>query len=133
MPIGFELEVPTFVGWDQLLASTPTLDVVDVVTPNADLGAITLAAIERGLHVLVEKPLATTVAACDAIVDAARRSGRVVAVGHELRLSPLWGRVAAEIMAGRIGRPLSCTIHLWRRSFRPGAGGWRHDPARVGN
>ena len=127
------LGVPAFVGWGEMLAGDPDLDVVDVVAPNADHGAITLAALSAGKHVLVEKPLAATVAVCDAVVEAARRSGRVVAVGHELRLSPLWGRVKAEIDAGRIGCPLSCSIHLWRRSFRSGAGGWRHDPARVGN
>ena len=129
-----ELGVPAVVGWQELLARPdPALDVVDVVAPNVLHAEITLAALEAGLHVLVEKPLATTLPDCDAIVAAARRRDRVVAVGHELRLSPLWGRLKHEIAAGRIGQPLSCAIHLWRRSFRGGSGGWRHDPARVGS
>ena len=129
-----ELAVPAVIGWPELLARSDLgIDLVDIVAPNALHGDIALASLAAGKHVLVEKPMATTVAACDAIVDAADRANRVVAVGHELRLSPLWGRVKAEISSGRIGRPLSCTIHLWRRSFRAGASGWRHDPEQVGS
>ena len=127
-----ELGVPAFAGWRALLDGVE-LDAVDVVAPNATHAEVALAALEARLHVLVEKPLATTLADCDAIVRAARRSSRVVAVGHELRFSPLWGHVKGEIATGRIGRPLACSIHLWRRSFRLGSGGWRHDPARVGS
>ena len=127
-----ELGVPAFADWRAMLDGTE-LDAVDVVAPNALHAEIALVALEAGLHVLVEKPLATTLADCDAIVAAARRSGRVVAVGHELRLSPLWGHVKGLIATGRIGRPLACSVHLWRRSFRLGSAGWRHDPARVGN
>lgn len=127
-----ELGVPAFAGWRAMLEQIE-LDAVDIVVPNAMHAEVTLAALEAGLHVLVEKPLATTLADCDAIIQAARRSDRVVAVGHELRLSPLWGHVKGVIATGRIGRPLACSIHLWRRSFRLGSGGWRHDPARVGS
>ena len=129
-----QLGVPAIIGWQAMLARPDLeLDVVDVVAPNVLHAEIALAALEAGRHVLVEKPLATTLPDCDAIVEAGRRRGRTVAVGHELRLSPLWGRLKDEIAAGRIGRPLSCSIHLWRRSFRGGADGWRHDPARVGS
>lgn len=132
--VAAELGVPAFADWREMLARADlALDVVDIVTPNALHAAIALAALEAGRHVLVEKPMAITLEACDAIVAAAERSRRVVAVGHELRLSPLWGRVKREIEAGRLGRPLACSIHLWRRSYRGGSGGWRHDPGRVGN
>ena len=132
--VGAELGVPAFAGWQEMLARPDlALDAVDVVAPNVLHAEIALAALEAGLHVLVEKPLATTLPDCDAIVEAGRRCGRTVAVGHELRLSPLWGRLKDEIAAGRIGRPLSCSIHLWRRSFRAGADSWRHDPSRVGS
>ncbi|MCC6179397.1 MAG: Gfo/Idh/MocA family oxidoreductase [Chloroflexi bacterium] len=129
-----ELGVPAFAD-DRAMLAQPDLrlDVVDVVAPNAAHAGAALAALEAGCHVLVEKPLATTRAGCDAILETARRCGKVVGVGHELRLSPLWGRVKQEIERGRIGRPRACTITLWRRSFRPGSRGWRHDPARVGS
>lgn len=128
-----EFGVPVFTDYRQLLAAPLDLDVVDVVTPNALHAEVALAALERGKHVLVEKPLATTLEDCAAIAAAAARAGRMVAVGHELRVSPLWERVKAEIQSGRIGRVLAFWVHLWRRSFRPGASGWRWDPAQVGS
>ena len=57
----------------------------------------------------------------------------MLAVGHELRLSSLWGRVKDLVDAGSIGEPLYLLIELWRRPYRPGSEGWRYDVRRVGN
>ena len=57
----------------------------------------------------------------------------MLAVGHELRLSSLWGRVKELIDAGAIGEPLYALIELWRRPYRLGSDGWRYDIGRVGN
>ncbi len=56
-----------------------------------------------------------------------------LAVGHELRLSSLWGRVKELIDEGAIGEPLYALVELWRRPYRLGSGGWRYDISRVGN
>ncbi len=109
------------------------LDAVDVVGPNHTHADHAVAALARGLHVLVEKPLANSVADCDRIIAAARAAGRCVSVGHELRVSTQWGLIADEIGKGAIGTPMAATYSLFRRPFRGGAGGWRHDPARVGS
>ena len=55
------------------------IDAVVITTPHHVHVAEALAAIEAGKHVLVEKPLATTVADCDRIIDAAARRGVVLA------------------------------------------------------
>jgi myo-inositol 2-dehydrogenase/D-chiro-inositol 1-dehydrogenase len=70
---------------------------------------------------------------CDELIRLARSRNRVLAVGHELRLSSLWGRVKELIDEGTIGEPLYALIELWRRPYRLGSGGWRYDIARVGN
>ena len=57
----------------------------------------------------------------------------VLAIGHELRLSSLWGKVKEMIVAGAVGEPLYVLIELWRRPYRFGSGGWRYDTRRVGN
>jgi myo-inositol 2-dehydrogenase/D-chiro-inositol 1-dehydrogenase len=67
------------------------------------------------------------------LIALARERNRVLAVGHELRLSSLWGKVKELIDAGAIGEPLYAFIELWRRPYRLGSGGWRYDLGRVGN
>jgi predicted dehydrogenase len=57
-------------------------DVVDICTPPASHAQLASAAIELGAHVLIEKPMATTLPDCDSIVNAARRRNINVCVGH---------------------------------------------------
>jgi myo-inositol 2-dehydrogenase/D-chiro-inositol 1-dehydrogenase len=109
------------------------LDVVDIVLPSHLHADAAAAALESGRHVLLEKPMTLSVADCDALIALAERKERLLAVGHELRLSHLWGRVRSMIDAGDIGDPLYAMIELWRHPYRQGAGGWRYDIARVGN
>ena len=57
----------------------------------------------------------------------------ILAMGHELRMSSLWGRVKSLIDQGAVGEPLYAMIELWRRPYRMGADGWRYDLNRVGS
>jgi myo-inositol 2-dehydrogenase / D-chiro-inositol 1-dehydrogenase len=81
----------------------------------------------------MEKPMAVTEAECDELVTLAREQQRVLAVGHEFRISTLWGRVKEMIDQDAIGEPQYALIELWRRPYRLGADGWRYDIERVGN
>jgi myo-inositol 2-dehydrogenase/D-chiro-inositol 1-dehydrogenase len=109
------------------------LDAIDVVLPSHLHHAAARAALEAGRHVLLEKPMALTVGHCDDLIELARARGCVLAVGHEMRLSSLWGKVKEMIDAGAVGRPLYLLVELWRRPYRLGADGWRYDVGRVGN
>jgi len=109
------------------------LDAVDIVSPNHTHADHAIAALAAGKHVLAEKPLANSVADCDRILAAARAAGRLVSVNHELRVSSQWGMIREEIAAGHIGAVTAANYTLFRRPFRPGASGWRHDGARVGS
>ncbi len=115
------------------LVADPALDVVDVVTPNHTHAGIGIAALEAGKDLLLEKPMATTLEGCDRLIAAARQNDRLINVGHELRLSSQWGTIKRLIDEGRIGRPAYANLSLFRHPYRPGAGGWRHDPGRVGS
>jgi myo-inositol 2-dehydrogenase/D-chiro-inositol 1-dehydrogenase len=121
-----------YADWDELLRREEA-DVIDVVLPSHLHHAAARAALEAGRHVLLEKPMALTVADCDELIGLARARGRVLAVGYEMRLSSLWGRAKALIDAGAVGAPLYVLVELWRRPYRPGADGWRYDADRVGN
>ena len=125
-------DVPVHLGYRDLL-DRPDVDVVVIVVPNDLHEEIATTALARGRDVLVEKPLAPTLEACDRMIDAARRAGRVLSVGHELRLSTQWGRIKTLIDAGDIGEPLAVVINLFRFPYRPGSQGWRYQPARIGS
>jgi myo-inositol 2-dehydrogenase/D-chiro-inositol 1-dehydrogenase len=77
--------------------------------------------------------MALTVAECAALNSLAREHGRLLAVGFELRLSELWGKVKELVDAGAVGEPLYALIELWRRPYRQGSEGWRYDLRRVGS
>jgi myo-inositol 2-dehydrogenase / D-chiro-inositol 1-dehydrogenase len=117
----------------EVLVRRDDIDVVDVVVPNDLHHAVAIAALTAGKHVILEKPMATTVADAEAIAAAARAQQRLLAIGHEARLSPQWGKIKQLIDAGAIGHPLSAAIHLWRFPYRRGASDWRYDAGRVGD
>jgi myo-inositol 2-dehydrogenase/D-chiro-inositol 1-dehydrogenase len=115
------------------MIATVECDAVDVVTPSHTHRVIAEAALAAGRFVLLEKPLATTLADCQAIARAAAAAGGRLAVGHELRLSSQWGEIRRIIDRGTIGRPQYVLVELSRKPYRPGASGWRYDPDRVGS
>jgi myo-inositol 2-dehydrogenase/D-chiro-inositol 1-dehydrogenase len=115
------------------LLGRPELDVVDVVLPSHLHYEVGREALLSGRHLLLEKPMALTVADCDELIALAQSQGKLLAVGHELRLSSLWAKVKELIDAGAVGEPLHVLIELWRRPYLPGSDGWRYDLPRVGN
>lgn len=92
-----------------------------------------LEVVAAGKHLLLEKPMGVTLAQCDEMIAAASQHDRLLCVGHELRLSSMWGRVKQMIDEGFIGTPLYCLVELSRNPYRLGADGWRYDIARVGS
>ncbi len=112
-----------FEGWEELL-ELPELDAVSVAVPTFLHAPIAIAALDRGLHVLSEKPIARNAAEGRQMVEAARRSGRVldVAFNHRRR-----GDIAALkkiIVDGELGRPYYAKASWLRRSGIPGLGTW---------
>ena len=125
-------QTPVHLDWRTLIADR-SIDAVDIVVPNHLHAEIAIAALEAGKNVLLEKPMAATIADCDRIVDAVRRSGKVLSVGHEFRASTQWGLIRRLVRDGEIGEPLYANISLFRFPYRQGAGGWRYEGARVGS
>ena len=77
----------TFADYDTMLADD-NIDAVIVAVADQFHVPLAIRALNAGKHVLVEKPMATTVEDAEALVEAARTSGRVVLVGHEKRYDP---------------------------------------------
>ena len=85
------------------LLENPTLDAVVVSTPARSHYEITRAALERGKHVLVEKPLAMSTAEARELADCARASDRVLMVGHTFEFNPAVWKIKELLTARSIG------------------------------
>jgi len=109
------------------------LDVVDIVLPSHLHHDVAAAALRSKRHVLLEKPMCLSLADCDDLIALSEQADRRLAIGHELRLSSLWGKVKHLIDEGVIGDPQYVLAELSRNPYRQGAGGWRYDIALVGN
>src|SRR5689334_24953684 len=91
-----------YADYRELLAR-PDIDVVDIVVPSYLHHEIASATLAAGKHLLLEKPMALSLEQCDDLIALAKKNKRIFAVGHELRLSSLWGKVKELINAGFIG------------------------------
>ena len=100
---------------------------VVVATPHPAHAAVTVPALRAGAHAIVEKPLASSLEDCDAMIAAARESGRALAMISQRRLYAPVLRVRQAIDAGKLGRPVLGTVTLlgWR-----GEEYYRSDPWR---
>ena len=109
------------------------VDVIAVVTPNHLHHEAGTAVLKAGKHLLIEKPFALTTAECEEMIRLAKEKNLHLAVGHQFRLSSLWGLIKKMIDDGFIGEPRYSLIELSRNPYRLGAGGWRYDIKRVGD
>lgn len=89
------------------LLADPEIDAVTVVTHVDDHEQPVIDALRAGKHVLVEKPLARTAAACDRILAVANKTDRVLMVGHICRFNPKYAIARERIAAGEIGEIVS--------------------------
>jgi len=105
-------EVPlALVSLDEALA-LPDVDAVTIATPPHTHGAIALAALEAGKHLICEKPFARDVAEGEVLCEAADRAGFVALVGTEFRFDAGQATLARAIASGAIGEPRLATLLL---------------------
>jgi predicted dehydrogenase len=93
----------SFTNWRDLLDKT---DIVSIATPTETHREIACAFLDRGIHVLVEKPMALTVEEADEMIDASERSGAQLMVGHLERFNP-----AMVALRPHVTNPLYFEIH----------------------
>ena len=94
-----------FDSLDALLAAKP--DLVSVCSANTDHARSAIAALEHGCDVLCEKPMAVTLADCEAMLAAAQRTGKRLLIGHNQRLAPAHQEARRLIKEGAIGKVLT--------------------------
>jgi predicted dehydrogenase len=99
-------------GWEAV-AKAPDVDLVSVVVANPLHRPIVEGLLAAGKHVLCEKPMAPTVEDAEAMVAAARASGRETGIGFVFRRSPAIAGIRDQLESGAIGRPLHFNGHYW--------------------
>jgi predicted dehydrogenase len=110
--------IPTFVGYEDLLASD-TCDAVLIVTPHPEHPAMVRAAFAHDLHVLVEKPLAVTLKAAQEIVAESRRYPHLAfGLVYNQRFNPLYQKIRELITTHQLGAisRISWLITNWFRT-----------------
>jgi predicted dehydrogenase len=113
--VASEVGTAMFNSMDDLL-SRPEVEAVSVCTPDANHVEPTLIALDAGKHVLLEKPIATTIRDADQIVTAAKNAPGQLMVAHIVRFDPRYVRVKQLLDDGKLGDPIS--LHARRITSR---------------
>ena len=115
------------------------IDFVSIATPNHTHAQIATAALESGFHVVCDKPMTTSLAEAESLVDAVRRSGRVFALSHNYSGYPMIRQARQMIEAGDLGEVLAVRVAYvqgWMHGMDPDKtpprGAWKSDPERNG-
>jgi predicted dehydrogenase len=103
------------------------LDFVDIATPPSDHAAIAHAALDAGLHVLCEKPLAASIDEAREMLRHANRAQRVLYPCHNYKHAPVIKAVRRVIDSGRIGKVHLVTLQTFRDTHAKGVPAWRTD------
>lgn len=122
--LGATYQVPNLYLHYQDLLARDDLDAISIGVPNFLHAPIALAAFEKGLHVLCEKPLARTASEAEQMVEAARRAGRVLYVVFNHRERGDFQVLKRYINEGKLGDIYYAKAYWMRRHGIPGAGSW---------
>lgn len=109
------------------LLALEDMDAVVIAVPSGLHRDLTIAALEAGKHVLLEKPIEVSVAASDEVLQAARASGKVLSVVSQRRFAPANQYIKQLLETGGLGRITSAAIEvpLWRTQEYYDSAGWR--------
>ena len=114
------------------LLSSGTCDAVVIVTPNHLHTQPLLDVLETDLHVLVEKPLCTTIEDCLSVVEAGKSHKGIAWVGLEYRYMPPVARMISEVRDGAVGTLKMLSIREHRFPFLVKVNNWNRFSANTG-
>ena len=111
-----DIDCPTWKSWEDALDSGIPADAVIIALPDALHMDVCIKALERGFHVLLEKPIGCSWEECQAVRDAQIRTRRLVLTGYVLRFAPFYKKLREVITSGVIGE-LTSVHHLSAISY----------------
>lgn len=131
-----EYNVKAYDNLDTMFADKEA-DVVIICTPHPNHAEATIKAARAGVHVLVEKPLASSLEDCDAMIKAAQENNIKIGMVSQRRFYPSVQRIKRAIDDGKIGIPVLGTAYImgWRDEAyyrsEPWRGKWKEEGGGV--
>ena len=123
--------VPGFGSYEELV-SRPDVDIVCVATPHAGHAEHALAAARAGKHLVIDKPMAHSVEACDAILDACAARGLKSTATFTMRNRVGYVKAQEAIDSGKLGRVLEIRTYQVVPDGLKSARGWQLQPENLG-
>lgn len=124
---------PTWTSLEKMLADLgDQLEAVFIITPHAYHHAQTIACLEAGVDVLLEKPMAITAAEARSMIEARDRTGRLLVVAFQGSLSPEVRTAVQMLRSGKLGQLLNISAVTWQGWKNGTNGTWRQDPVLSG-
>jgi predicted dehydrogenase len=123
-------QAATYSDYKKMLAERKDLQAVAVVTPGALHVEPTVAALERGLHVMCEKPMATTIEGANRMIAAAQKAGKILQIDHQMRFRRDYAKLKELVKSGEIGDVQFINAYLHRGDWNPAS--WKTPHPKTG-
>ena len=124
------LKTEVFNSWSELLAQPKLADAVIITTQDDDHFEPTKAALEKGYHVLLEKPMSNDPNECLELGKIAEKCGKIFQICHVLRYTPFFAQIKRLLTQGRIGRLITMelkeNVGYWHYMHSYVRGNWRN-------
>ncbi|WP_313999573.1 Gfo/Idh/MocA family oxidoreductase [uncultured Paenibacillus sp.] len=116
--------IPIVTATNEELIGHPEVDAVIVGVPNQHHAPLAIQALEAGKHVLLEKPMGISGDAARQILQASRKSDKVLMVAHQMRWESVPMQIKEQVDRGELGRIYAAKTGWFRRKGIPGWGTW---------
>lgn len=123
-------ELPTFKNYKEMLDSVE-MDAVEISTPHTLHFEHIMASLDKGLHVLTEKPMVCTVEHAKAVIEKTKETGKHTMVSYQRHFSPIHVYCHDAIQSGELGTPHFLSTHQ-SQNWLPATKRWRGDPKWSG-
>ena len=136
--LNLPLSIKKYIDYREMLENEE-IDLIAIATESGNHARIALDCIEKGVHLIIEKPIALSLADADEIICAAKEKGVKVSACHQNRFNKSIQKIREAVEAGRFGRLLHGAAHVrWSRGEEyytqaPWRGTWLQDGGALMN
>jgi predicted dehydrogenase len=124
-------EVQEFADYSEMLDQVE-LDAVVICSPHTLHFKQATDVLNRGLHVLIEKPMTCSSAEATRLIETSKQAGKILQVSYQRHFQPEFLYIKDAIARGEIGRLTSITASLYQEWKQGTPGSWRQDPSLSG-